>query len=608
MSKSKATFTLDPSPLLFDVSTLADDELAARIERVPLEHIELATNPRREINDEGIDRLAKMLCSSGQLVPCIGHRPDPDEPRVLLYDGQRRYLAAQASLDLAGSEYMQGLAEPIGSLIVLLLDRAPSPEEVRRIQAHCQQREELTLSDQQQQFADCWQARAGLRETDRIAAVCADLGISPKRAHNLRRQLTLPEQIRTRVAERPGGEQISVTMANKLADMHELAPKLTEAVVKRITTSDLHDKALKDMGAFVHRTVIEDEHTYAVRIDDGALLDAAEQINHACDHLSDSDRDQIAAILGCEIDRLDRELDTLAARAKTRALKLRITSEVRDRARNGRYAFVHDRGVDFAAGIWVIDPAFMVDLVHQQLQGNEAAAASEEAYFAGARLDDDELRDAAAEDEQRRAQVRARHAEATRSNLGLGHDIRAALIQPTDAQLRAVRDIICRLLARHYGELIAYGAGWTDPERQQPVGDTGRHEPRHPDAIIDAELQRALEDPDPLRGIAQLTARLGAAVTLNPAGVTRTKVLGTDRMARKLGDALPGGDRALRASVWELMRPMLSPALVSLNRDAFVVQGECETTVDLAGREAASNLDDLNLDDLNLDEPNSTAA
>ena len=28
------------------------------------------------------------------------------------------------------------------------------------------------------------------------------------------------------------------------------------------------------------------------------------------------------------------------------------------------------------------------------------------------------------------------------------------------------------LLVRHYGQLIAYGAGWTDPERQRPVGDT----------------------------------------------------------------------------------------------------------------------------------------
>ena len=47
------------------------------------------------------------------------------------------------------------------------------------------------------------------------------------------------------------------------------------------------------------------------------------------------------------------------------------------------------------------------------------------------------------------------------------------------------------------------------------------------------------------------------------------------------------------------MRPMLSPALVALNRDAFVIQDDCETTVDLAGRHAASSLDDLDLDELN---------
>ena len=596
MSSSK--FTLDASPVLFDVSTVPGEDLPARIERVALEHIELAINPRREISDEGIDRLAKMLCSSGQLVPCIGWRPDPGAPRVLLYDGQRRYLAAQASHALAGSEYMEGLAEPVRSLIVLLLDHAPSAEEIRRIQAHCQQREELTLSEQQQQFEDCWQARAGLREADRIAAVCNDLGISPKRAHNLRRQLTLPEQIRTRVAERPAGEQISVTMANKLADMHEIAPDLTEAVAKRISTSDLHDKALRDLGAFVHRTIVEDEHTYAVRIDDGALLDAAEQIAQARPHLNEAARRQAAAILGCELERLDHELDTLAARAKTRALKLRITSEVRDRARNGRYAFAHDRGQDFAAGIWVVDPAFMLDLVHEQLNDADETPAREEAYFAGARLDDDELRDAAAEDEQRRAQARARHAEATRSNLGLGHDIGAGLIQPSEGQLRAVRDIICRLLARHYGELIAYGAGWTDPERQRPVGDTGRHEPGHPDAIIDAELDRALTDPDPLRGIAQLTAQVGAAFILDPAGVTRTKALGTKRMARKLRDALPGGDNDLRAAVWEFMRPMLSPTLAALNRDSFVVDEGVETTVDLDAHHATSGLDDLDIDEI----------
>ncbi len=233
---------------------------------------------------------------------------------------------------------------PIRSLIVLLLDHEPSADEIRRIQAQANQREQLSLVDQQEQFRDCWAARAGLREDDRIAAVCADLGINARRAHNLRRQLTLPDEIRTRVAERPAGEELSVTMANRLADMHEIAPQLTEAVAKRITTDDLHDKALKDMGAFVHRTVVEDEHTYAVRIDDGALLDGAEQVDHARVHLDSAASGRSRRLLGCEADKLDRELDTLAARARTRALKVRITSEIRDRARNGRFAFVHDRG------------------------------------------------------------------------------------------------------------------------------------------------------------------------------------------------------------------------------------------------------------------------
>jgi hypothetical protein len=334
-----------------------------------------------------------------------------------------------------------------------------------------------------------------------------------------------------------------------------------------------------------------------MRIDDGALLDAAEQIDHARGQLSDSGRHQIAGILRCEAERLDRELDALAARARTRSAKVRITAEIRDRARNGRYAFAHDRGQDFAASIWVIDPAFMIDLVHEHLQDDETAPAREEAYFAGARLDDRELRDAAAEDEQRRARARARHAEATRSNLGLGHDIRAALIQPSDAQLRAVRDIICRLLVRHYGELIAYGAGWTDHERQRPVGDTGRHEPAHADTIIDAELERALADPDPLRGIAQLTARFAAAFVLDPAGVTRTKALGSERVARLLREALPAGDVDVRSAIWEFVRPMLSPALIDLNRDAFVIDERVETSVDLDAHRSASDLNDLALDD-----------
>jgi ParB-like chromosome segregation protein Spo0J len=588
-----------PRPALFDVTTVAARDTEGRIERVPLDQLVLAPNARREISPDGITRLAAMLMRTGQLIPCIGARPDPAGP-VLVYDGQRRLLAAQASHRLAGTEHHEGLA-PVQSLIVLLLDHEPTTEEIRRIQAQANQREDLSLTDQQEQFRDCWHARAGLQDDDRLAAACADLGISAKKAHNLRRQLTLPEPIRERVAERPSGAQLSVTMANRLADMHDVAPQLTEAVAQRITTTDLHDKAIRDLGAFVHRTVVEHEHTYAVRIDDGDLLDGAERVEHARQHLTGAGQQQAAGILACKLDQLDTELDTLAARARAKALKVRITPELRDRARTGRYAYVHHRGQDFAAGIWVVDPVFMLDVICEQLKHTDDAPAREQAYFAGAKLDDDELRQAAEDDRQRKQQARARHADAVRANLGLGHDIRAGLMDPASGQLHALKAIVCHLLASHHRDVIAYGAGWTDHERQQPVGDTGRHEPRHIDAILDSELQRALDDPDPLRGVAQLVARWGAAFVLDPDGATRTKALGTERMARKLRDALPGGDNPLRQAVWEFLRPMLSPTLVALNRDAFIPDDGIATTVALAEHRGESTLAHVDLGDEDLD-------
>jgi len=85
-----------------------------------------------------------------------------------------------------------------------------------------------------------------------------------------------------------------------------------------------------------------------------------------------------------------------------------------------------------------------------------------------------------------------------------------------------------RTIISHQRELIAYRAGWTDPERQPPVGGSGRHEPRCLYAN-DAELDRALADPDTLwtRPPHRPPA---AALVLDPTGVTRTKALGSERM------------------------------------------------------------------------------
>ena len=68
-------------------------------------------------------------------------------------------------------------------------------------------------------------------------------------------------------------------------------------------------------------------------------------------------------------------------------------------------------------------------------------------------------------------------------------------------------------------------------------------------------------------------------------------------MTRRLHDALPGGESPLRAAVWEFVRPMLSPRLVELNRDAFVTDDATQSTVDLAAHRGESGLDDLDLGD-----------
>jgi len=103
------------------------------------------------------------------------------------------------------------------------------------------------------------------------------------------------------------------------------------------------------------------------------------------------------------------------------------------------------------------------------------------------------------------------------------------------------------------------------------------------------------QGPQPFAWHRPLHCLLSAAFVLDPAGVTRTKALGSERMAHKLSDALPGGERELRSSVWEFMRLMLSPTLVALNRDAFITCEPVEATVNLEGYRAASDLDALDL-------------
>jgi hypothetical protein len=68
---------------LFDVSDFTPRTVEGRIEMVALDELELASNPRKEIDQGGTERLARMLASMGQLVPLIGQRVA--EERVLIW-------------------------------------------------------------------------------------------------------------------------------------------------------------------------------------------------------------------------------------------------------------------------------------------------------------------------------------------------------------------------------------------------------------------------------------------------------------------------------------------------------------------------------------------
>jgi hypothetical protein len=68
-------------------------------------------------------------------------------------------------------------------------------------------------------------------------------------------------------------------------------------------------------------------------------------------------------------------------------------------------------------------------------------------------------------------------------------------------------------------------------------------------------------------------------------------------MARKLRDALPGGDQPLRTAVWAFLRPILSPRITALNEDALVHDAGIESAVDLGADRSGAELDDLDLED-----------
>ncbi|HEV7805459.1 MAG TPA: hypothetical protein VGO80_06560 [Solirubrobacteraceae bacterium] len=408
-------------------------------------------------------------------------------------------------------------------------------------------------------------------------------------------------------------------MALKLAQMHAVSPALVDAVAARITSRDLHDRALRDPGAFVHATVIEnDDKVYAVRVDPGGLLDAATELRRARGHLTDAHDETLGQILaradaaqaaaddatgtatGNAPSRKKTDLsagvERLASRAGAVALKIRVDDAMRDRAIAGRFAWVDDRGADFASSVWVIDPLFFVDVVEELLRDAPEQPAAQQSYFKAAGVKDDEMKQALADADAVRRAERDRRQAATDRNIALGLDVTAQLMDPRGEQMKALCALVVRLVAAHFPDVVAFGAGWTNLSHQQVVGDTSRFHPVSSEQIVDAELQRALADDDPLLGIAGFMARFCAAYLLDTDGVTKTKPLGTDRMARPLRDALPSGSSDLRDALWAFMAPMLSPALRERNLPAFVVDdADAAFTVDLDAHRGTGDIADLDL-------------
>ena len=441
-----------PDPALFDVTTVAARarrrHARARRARAPRARPQRA--PRHRPRG---DRAARRACScrTGQLVPCIGHRPDPDEPTVVLYAGQRRLLAARASHELAGTPGFDGLAP------VAQPDRAAARPRARRGRdpphpGPGEPARGALARDQQEQFRDCWQARAGLPDADRIAAVCADLGIGagkapqpappahPPRRRSARASPSAPPATSSR-SRWPTASPTCTTSPpssprpSPPRDHHQRAARPRAARPRRLRAP--HRRRGRARLRRAHRRRRPARRRRADRARPRATSPPAATPQAAA-------RARLRSPTSST-----RELDALAARAtQQRAQAARRRRAARPRRQRPLRLDVYDRGPDFAAGIWVIDPVFMLDAVRQQLADADGDARPRGDATSPAPASTTPTcatpptRTASGAPPSAPATPRrppATSASATTSA--------PALTDPTDDQLHALREIVCRLLA-----------------------------------------------------------------------------------------------------------------------------------------------------------------
>jgi len=572
-----ALFEFEPTPL----------SIEGEFERVPLQFIEVApNNPRRQFSTTGIDRLAMALMCKGQLNPAIGYRPEGKQ--VLIYDGQRRVLAAARSHELL-KDAPDSALKGVSHVLVHILDHEPSQAELRVIRAQANWSEQLSSADQQEQFQLCWDERIGMSEEDRMAHVCMDLGISIRKGAELRKQLRLPEEIRSRIATGAAKDgQITSRLASDLVPMFNASPQLAEAVADQVTSTELLRSALGDLSMFVHKTLLDRPDVYATRLEPGADISCELELARIRGAIERGGRHAEAAqVLGVNEGDLGGQLDNLEFQAGENRTHVQVTVDMRARVIGYGGAYELDRGAEFASGIWCCEPVLMLDILNEEIVKGPQHAGDKRGFFSAAQIASEDMASAAGDKstlEQRKVAARLR-------NMELGQTVNAALVDPSNQLLHAVQKGLVELIASEYGDLLAFGAGWTNHDYQQPVGGTSRTEPKDQQVIVDQLVEKACADGDPLNGLAKMFSELAKAFVLDPEGLTATKALGYDRMEKRLS-AVRSQAPGLAQAVWDMIGGSLKEEEKSVWRDQLI-PGEDNSTVDLEAANAEISLDEI---------------
>lgn len=549
-----------PPKAMFDSTDKPAAPSIGSLEFIALDAITLAENPRHDINPADIEDLSARLLTTGQVEPCGGRRND--DGSVTVYTGQQRKLAADLTHELVKTPGFSG-HRPVEGLWVLLRDDLKSVADWRRYQAQENSGVPLSIRDKQDQFAFFWEHWSGLPEDERLRRARTDAGIGATEARDLLRQLSLPEEVRRRVARRPRGDEISVALANTLAEIHDASPPLAQAIADWVTTEDRRRLATRDVTAVI-ATVSQSDEAYAVRLHAGTTLDTAAEIHRAVRHLPDHRLAEAAHTLGTSVAEIPRALAEMATAATLEERRTPIDQQTIDRAANGHFAYVANGAPNASDATWLVDPLFMIDLAADSTHTTAAKPPAAPETRQDATTSTDSGRPAADRSEASTAEPTPGHLDAVSRNLGLGDDIAAQLTDPTADQLAATRDFLVHLVSTHLADAIAYGAGWTDRDRMQR-NPTGGHDPLPADAILDVEIDRALRDDDPMRGLLHLVARAGAALMLDPEGTRADGELGRRRIAPRLDGPLTSGANPLGEALWRVMKPMLSPALEAMH-------------------------------------------